>query len=191
MQWVIVIIIDGIIWGIICNIVAHNKNIKGNWFIWGLLFSFIPFVILLTKKPQIDTSDTHLTRIANDYSAKVKPTDSRVGWDCPMCKKFNSLQKGVCECGFSTEETIHNAEKERNRIELNILSEGGWRCKKCGNLNNKHTFICKCGMKQKENEEYIEPKKDDNVEIIKKYKELLDMGAITQEEYEKKKSELL
>ena len=29
------------------------------------------------------------------------------------------------------------------------------------------------------------------VDEIKKYKELLDMGAITQEEYEKKKKELL
>ena len=30
-----------------------------------------------------------------------------------------------------------------------------------------------------------------NVKIIKKYKELLDMGAITQEDYDRKKTELL
>ena len=30
-----------------------------------------------------------------------------------------------------------------------------------------------------------------NIELIKQYKELLDMGAITQEEYEEKKKDLL
>jgi hypothetical protein len=30
-----------------------------------------------------------------------------------------------------------------------------------------------------------------NLEILKKYKELLDMGAISQAEYDKKKSEIL
>ena len=34
-------------------------------------------------------------------------------------------------------------------------------------------------------------KKEDNLEQIKKLKELLDMGAITQEEFEKKKKQLL
>ena len=34
-------------------------------------------------------------------------------------------------------------------------------------------------------------KKEDPVEAIKKYKELLDMGAITQEEFEAKKQVLL
>ena len=31
----------------------------------------------------------------------------------------------------------------------------------------------------------------ENIELIKQYKELLDMGAITQEEYDKKKNKLL
>ena len=30
-----------------------------------------------------------------------------------------------------------------------------------------------------------------NIEMLKKYKELLDIGAITQEEFDKKKQELL
>ena len=34
-------------------------------------------------------------------------------------------------------------------------------------------------------------KKEDNLEQIKKLKELLDMGAITQEEFEQKKKQLL
>ena len=36
-----------------------------------------------------------------------------------------------------------------------------------------------------------EIKNNDNIENLKRYKELLDMGAITQEEYDSKKKELL
>lgn len=32
---------------------------------------------------------------------------------------------------------------------------------------------------------------EENIQLIKQYKELLDMGAITQEDYDKKKNELL
>jgi uncharacterized membrane protein len=37
----------------------------------------------------------------------------------------------------------------------------------------------------------INNKKDANLDMLMKYKELLDMGAITQEEFDKKKSELM
>ena len=39
--------------------------------------------------------------------------------------------------------------------------------------------------------EQLNSDKADNLDILKKYKELLDMGAITQEEYDIKKRELL
>ena len=79
------------------------------------------------------------------------------------------------------------------------MRDTGWKCKKCGNMNPKNSYICKCGLKKSENDNYVpeninienERNEIDNIEIIKKYKELLDMGAITQEEFDLKKTELL
>ena len=77
------------------------------------------------------------------------------------------------------------------------MEETGWKCNGCGIWNAERVFVCKCGVKKSENDKMkakVEEKKIvtvDNIEAIKKLKELLDMGAITQEEFELKKKELL
>ncbi len=61
--------------------------------------------------------------------------------------------------------------------------------------DNENDSTCKaCGNNEidqlnKENKNIDENM--DSFELVKKYKELLDIGAITQEEYDKKKKELL
>lgn len=73
----------------------------------------------------------------------------------------------------------------------------GWECKNCGRVNPNYTGTCGCGTSKNHNvkvERKIEERKDDemkNIEKIKSYKELLDSGIITQEEFDRKKSELL
>lgn len=98
--------------------------------------------------------------------------------------------------------------------------EGYWKCL-CGQMNPPHTTGCSCGLsvseinkkkKQQEKEETerkefiqkatqkaeIEKKvvenitaERNNIALLKEYKELLDSGIITQEEFDKKKHELL
>lgn len=80
--------------------------------------------------------------------------------------------------------------------------EGYWKCI-CGNLNPPYTGTCVCGRtvqevrqymlkKEKEKQEKEKGNREaDNIEKLKKYKELLDSGIISQDEFDKKKSELL
>lgn len=74
-----------------------------------------------------------------------------------------------------------------------------WKCM-CGKVNPMHTGTCDCGrgrnevqQLKKRNDEIVSQKdKASSVaEEIKKYKELLDIGAITEAEFETKKKELL
>ena len=59
---------------------------------------------------------------------------------------------------------------------------GNWRCI-CGQTNEATATTCSCGRNKAENMA--------NIEKVKKYKELLDMGAITQEEFETRRKEIL
>ena len=87
-------------------------------------------------------------------------------------------------------------------------SKDTWRCAKCGTYNVG--FSCRCGMlrgdsallekKQteakleqvkKETEQKSDKTEIENIQKLKLYKELLDSGVITQEEFDKKKAELL
>lgn len=85
-------------------------------------------------------------------------------------------------------------EKERQQ---EILDEGGRKCV-CGRVNYHYVSSCACGKNRREGEvkkqireepQKIEEKSD--TAKIKEYKELLDSGIITQEEFDAKKKQLL
>ncbi len=95
---------------------------------------------------------------------------------------------------------LSQAAQEESR--KGMLLNGGWKCH-CGRVNPSYTGSCACGcskdmvdeQKKKVEEEKKEREKlvEDNLKLdnLKKMKELLDTGAITQEEYDKKKQQLL
>ena len=58
------------------------------------------------------------------------------------------------------------------------MQQGGWRCAKCHHVNPGYVTICSCGLLKTE-------------DALIKYKQLLDSGAISEEEYEAKKKQLL
>lgn len=83
-----------------------------------------------------------------------------------------------------------------NRNEQQLISNGGWKCYKCGRVNAVYAGTCACGVTKTENTA-LDKKKEksekelENIQKLKYYKELLDSGVITQEEFDKKKSQLL
>ncbi len=70
-------------------------------------------------------------------------------------------------------------------------------------MNTRYIVTCACGNTKYENEkpivvikplqntEEIQTDQSDNFEKIKKFKELFDSGIITEEEFERKKRQLL
>ena len=82
----------------------------------------------------------------------------------------------------------------REAEERRTMEAGGWKCV-CGRLNPSYTGTCACGRsRQAVLAAAAEPALENEgatVRMIKQYKELLDSGAITQEEFEQKKREIL
>ena len=92
-----------------------------------------------------------------------------------------------------------------------LLTNGGWRCSKCGAVNAGYVGTCGCGTTKYESEHpqpvvqnvkttnpagnISEEKKVDNeyekIKILKEYKNLLDDGVLTAEEYEQKKKAIM
>ena len=74
---------------------------------------------------------------------------------------------------------------------------GGWRCKNCGKPHYAYQSVCSCGATKEESTEKKEEKKtavlseSEVLAYLKEYKELLSAGIISEEEFEKKKAQLL
>lgn len=67
--------------------------------------------------------------------------------------------------------------------EEDMLKKGGWKCVRCGQLNAKYVTTCNCGCSKEESLALSEFDKH-TLEVINKYKDLLELGAISQEEFE-------
>ena len=89
------------------------------------------------------------------------------------------------------------ADERDKAYKNNIVDDGGWRCHFCNRANPSYTGTCACGKTKadtlavKSAQTQQINKQEDSLDKIKKLKELLDMGALTQEEFETKKKELL
>lgn len=164
----IFVIIWGIIWGFATNKVIENKGYDENWFWWGFLFGFIALIVACAKP--VAPRETYTRSAYPDYN------DGRA--------------------------RLSNA--------ISTPSSSSWICKRCGRRNYSHEYTCKCGMTKTNNfntnknskpavqmvikdESQNTPKdtEKENLEKLKSYKELLDMGAITEFEFKEHKERLL
>lgn len=161
----IIAIIWGVVWGVAVNKVIENKGYSENWFWWGFFFGFIALIVALSK-PEIR---------------------STIHSNHPLLNRKEA-----------SENNFRNENSNTNSL-VGEMTKDGWKCF-CGRLNPKYTGTCDCGRSRQElqqirkNNEKMRAKSNDTVLVannIKQYKELLDIGAITSEEYEAKKKELL
>ena len=84
---------------------------------------------------------------------------------------------------------MHVNLKTKENNERRMLANGGWKCSQCGRVNPGYIGSCGCGMSKSDNE--AQKQELDNLKKIKNYKNLLDSGVISQEEFDSKKKQLL
>ena len=165
---ILLIAIAALILDIVCGVVASNMGRKfSSYFTTSLLFTpIIGFVILLSKG-----------RISQQETEEAEMLMPHV-FICPTCKNIyigtTSIATSTCaNCNSPTIETHFSAatweqysENEQQEILANIISN-----------------------QPQQNDSNPQP--TDAADEILKYKKLLDCGAITQEEYDAKKKQLL
>lgn len=101
------------------------------------------------------------------------------------CKSDNTRKNYYYENEADRALSAYAAEKTNQ----NLMMQGGWRCPECGRTNASYVTTCICGIpKVFKKQETSSLSKADELE---KFKKLLDAGAITQEEYDRKKRQIL
>ena len=102
----------------------------------------------------------------------------------PQAQSYNSSSSSLFAAA---------AEEKMKIQQQSLLEQGGWKCNKCGNVNPSYSGTCNCGnLKASNQTKEIEDKRETaNFQKMKSYKDLLDSGVITQEEFDAKKEQLL
>lgn len=211
MEIFIASVIWGIIWGYVCMRVARNKGIEGElWFVWGFLFNFFALIIVATK-PYKNENVQDTNSNLNILNSSVGVID--MGWECTKCRHYNNSSSVVCICGeprpvhkIKSSQQVVKGWKCRfcGRINAEYVGTCGcgktkmesalWKSNTVGSEEVRPSV-----EEVKSSIEEVKPKSEgtntksqiENLELLKKYKELLDIGAITQEEFDSKKKEII
>ena len=155
---ILILIINGVIWGVATQVVIYHKGYEENGFWWGFFFGLIAFIVACVRPREMDYTEFN---------------------------SYMNYQKSLSEAA-------DQAQNEKT------LLEGGWTCA-CGNVHAAYVSSCSCGANKREaltgqDKQQKDPantNEQSNISAIKEYKELMDSGVITPEEFEVKKKQLL
>lgn len=163
------IVADGILCGCICGAIASSRNMEGGFW-WGFFLSVIG-IIIVAVRPN-DYAYTSSSKVESiHYCKKCKGTFSGPdGINCPECNL--PLQK--TQVLLSDWQTFTPDKKEQLK---QAFSEG--KCMFGGPEYPVSTPVAPANSVISDADE------------IKKFKELLDSGIITQAEFDAKKKQLL
>ena len=170
----IIAIIHGLIFGFVTKSVIEDKGYDDNWFWWGFFFGLIALIVACAKPRNIDYSYFYSRSSQLTYTGYQPSLSSNLG---------DAAAK------------VHNEQ---------LLANGGWKCS-CGEVQASYVSSCSCGKsksevkavefkkKQEEEEKKQAEIMDEHgkVSAIREYKELMDAGIISQEEFEANKKQLL
>lgn len=205
MVYFVGIVVWGIIWGIVCERVIENKGYDSKgWFWWGFFFSFIAVIVAATK-PEAKQYSYDMNGTSFYPRSEQNKYVNTNEWKC-KCGRINLNYIGTCACGRT--KSNQNDPITAKEVIINGFT-GEWTCS-CGKVNAGYVGTCSCGrtksglieaaqksldyQKETDAEKLTDSIKENemaNIELIQKYKKLLDEGAITEEEYAKKKEKLL
>lgn len=165
----------------------------------GTIVFGVGCVIILILWAVYKAQQTQQTPIPQESVGNQSSEINKNQWTCINCGTINSLSNTCYACG-----------SKKGVVSEKKGTISGWRCQ-CGAINAPYIGTCKCGRSKSdpvpEKEMISQPqviqeldKTDEKItgssnatkfEEIKEYKALLDSGVISQEEFEKKKKELL
>ena len=209
-----------IVWGIVTKKVAENKGYThDNSFWWGFFLEFIGLIVILTRPDKRSTPTGYSSQGYSSpiYASTDESTESdmKQRWTCPKCGMVNTLslcwkcgtakttgrrkEAGwICKCGAENPAYVGTCgcglPKSSGR-QINSNNKGKRKWEDIQALQaSKQNGEASDSQKNSEAASPVKPAASagsSKFDEIKAYKELLDSGIISQEEFDKKKAELL
>jgi len=172
---IIYAVVDALTFGFACRAIEKSKGYddSGAWFLWGTLFNVMALIVVCAKpvnKEGKPKSYTGVPRIFYCPNCNATYGGSKIEeLVCPRCKQ------PLIATTFLREKWQQFSEERKEELRLK-MREGHGLLGEVEMIPEKAVDAASAFSPADE---------------IKKYKELLDMGAITQEEFEAKKKQLL
>ena len=185
------VLVYSVIFGFTCCTIEKNKGYRDGvaWLIWGFLFGVFALIAVCAKPAKVEKEaniSSHNPYISNAGIPEVTYTGIPRVFYCPNCNStYNSarMSRLICpDCKLPLIETVFLSDKwqqfsEERKEELRQRMREG------------HGLLGEVEISPEETVDAAPAFSP--ADEIKKYKELLDMGAITQEEFDAKKRQLL
>ena len=166
-------VLTGIFWGSLAQSTSEDKGYHENCFWWGFFFNLIGYIIVCSKPDNKSTyanGENLLNSNSGPYRGIGRHDDSDSYWECKKCKRKNAIYVGTCGCG-NTKQNNSSSDFKSNEQTQELA----------GTNNTRSNSV---------SGEIIDKEKE-IINILKQYKELVDSGAITEEEFQAKKKSLL
>ena len=217
--YLIVTLIEACIFGAITKAINENKGYDGGFW-WGFFLGVIGIIVVAVRQPYytvgyIASRDSFY--VAKKTAEKPIDMDAPVpegGWRC-MCGRVHEAYESSCSCGQSKRSVLSNTPTpiDSEPPKIPVTKPQDWTCT-CGKEHPSYETSCICGktkyevltanivlpdpIPEPEPAAVPEPEpiptptnEDECIEVLRKYKSLLDDGVITQEDYNAKKKQLL
>ena len=165
--WIAVWFGAGVVCGVITKKITSDRGYYGG-FAWGFFLNVIGIMIVFVKTPDASTKEKSEEPKCSEESI-LKPLPPSQNWTC-SCGRTNAHYVSSCCCGRNKKQNLHPTPV---KTPATTLAPG----------EKQPVPISKATPSAK--------KEADVIELIKRYKELLDSGVITQEEFDAKKKQLL
>lgn len=200
-------LIEAVIFGLISQAINEKRGYEGGFW-WGFFLGVIGIIVVALKEPYytvhyVPDSDgvykaPKMGQTPIDKDAPV-PTG---GWRC-ICGRAHRPYESSCACGQTKRAVLDGTATVPQSAEPMIPQD--WVCT-CGRAHASYESSCVCGRTKHEvvtagvvlpepvpiQEPLPVPAdEDERVQMLRKYKALLDDGVITQEDYDAKKKQLL
>ena len=160
-----------------CKAMARRKDFSETGAFWlGFFITWVGLIIVATRpdiKPYIESPTEQRERKEREDAATLRSG----GWKCANCGKVNERYVATCGCGtFKADSVKLEVSRRKQAIEYMELKNREKAEKAAQKANSSQSST------------------DDNLKVaeaITKFKELKDMGVLSDEEFEERKKSLL
>ena len=209
-------LVEACIFGAITKVINEKKGYEGGFW-WGFFLGVIGIIVVACRDANYSVYDApagdgvYIPKKVGETPIDLDAPVPEGGWRC-ICGRAHQPYESSCACG-QTKRAVLDGTATATRFvpfgkpEPQPVKPQDWTCT-CGREHLSYETSCICGktkhevvtagivLPEPEPQPIPEPMpepvdEDERVQMLRKYKALLDDGVISQEDFDAKKKQLL